>query len=553
MNHKENLAIIVSVLVLLLLFLHSGPLETESLSVTSNQVSFSPDGYQIVQHPLPNGSTEPWSLATDSRGRVWVIQQGSNQLGMFNPVTSTYQEYPIPTSNSTANSVVVDGGGNVWLTELTSNKLGELRNGSSSISEFAIPNSTITLEGAPTPVSCGPTGVYKGPSGSVWVLCLFSNQIDEFFPSNDSFNSYNLPLFQSGPAGLVFDHSGNFWFTAADANMLGYASVTELKGGTSDGFQEFAPQNSTYQYSFEHDTNIEGSTENIVSSLPTPSGIALSPDGSTLWISEHVDSSFDSYNIDSKSLDRYWTSQTYNQFGYPVSFPNGLAVDGSGNVWIAEHYGNKVAEFNPILDALTEYTVPCCGATSAGVYTLALGQNGTVWFVEINGNAIGEIEPSRATAQSLTMSIGEDLISLSSSGSSSITVPLQIEQNGTQTQNATQVTLGISGLSSTGALSGATARFNPSSFELGGSQSNSSNLELSLDGLKTGVYDLTVSATLEPANVICSLILKLVVSSPSSLEQLFVYGGVIGATASVVVVGTLAMLRRRNSYRKRRK
>ncbi len=554
MRRKSKLAITASVLILSLLVLHPGPVNaaTTLTASTSNSASFDPGSYQIVQHPLPNGSSEPWSLAVDSRGDVWVVEQGSNQLGMFNPKTSTFHEYSIPTPDSTAGSVMVDESGNVWFTELTSNKLGELRNGSTSITEFDIPNATTVLGGITTPVSCGPNQVYKGPDGSVWVLCLFSNQIDEFSPSNGSFNSYNLPLYLSGPAGLVFDHSGNFWFTAADANMLGFGNVSELKAGTSDGIQEFAPKNSTYLYTFEHESDLEGSVEGIVSSLPTPSGIGLSPDGSTLWITEHVDSSFDSYNIATKSLDRYWTSQTYGDYGYAVSFPNGLAVDSNGDVWIAEHYGNKVAEFDPSFDTLTEYIVPCCGVNSAGVYTLTLGQNGTIWFVEINGNAIGELVPSQAAAQSFSMSVGKDLFSLTSLGKSSMTIPIQIWQNSSSIQNVTQVNLEIAGTSNTGSLSGITAELNPSSFQLVGSEGNSSELTLSLSGLKAGVYDLTLSANLAPANVICSLILKLIVTSSLSSSELLVYGGAIGVVASVVVVGSLAVRKRHKPSRKRR-
>jgi virginiamycin B lyase len=553
LDRRAKLALIASFVILSVVILNNRPTEGTTLAITSNLVSFNPESYQIVQHPLPNGSSEPWALSTDARGRVWVIEQGSNQLGMFNPDTSNFQEYSIPTLNSTADSVMVDSSGNVWLTELTANKLGELRNGSSAIREFDIPNATASLGGTSAPISCGPNGVYKGPNSSIWVLCLFSNQIDQFFTSNDSFKSYNLPLFQSGPAGLVFDHNGNFWFTAADANMLGFANVSELQAGTSDGIQEFAPQNSTYLYSFEHETDLEGSTESIVSSLPTPSGIALSPDGSKLWVTEHVDTSFDSYSIASKSLDRYWTSQTYDDFGYSVSFPNGLAVDGNGDVWIAEHYGNKVAEFNPSSDTLTEYVVPCCGDNPAGVYTLSLGQNRTIWFVEISGNAIGEIEPSNSDNQTFSIGVESDLFSLSASGSTSITIPISLEQSGTTTQNATHINLDISGISSTGALLGADAEYSPSTLELLGSQNDSSSLKLSLAGLKAGIYDLTMGANLEPQNVICSLILKLIVSSsPTSLEQQFLYGGAIGAAASVVVIGTLAIRRRKKSRRKRR-
>jgi streptogramin lyase len=546
-----RIAIVVLLLLSVILLSHSSVQYSTAL-VEPSASTFFPESYQLVQHPLPNGSSEPWSVATDSLGRVWIIEQGSNQLAVFDPQTSSFHEYSIPTPNSTADSVMVDTSDNVWFTELTTSKLGELSNGSSTIQEFRIPNSTVSLGNSQTPVSCGPNGAYQGPDGGIWILCLFSNQIDEFVPTNDSFRSFDLPVFQSGPAGLVFDHSGNFWFTAADADMLGHGIASELSSGTSDGIQEFAPINSTYTYNFEHETDFEGKTENITSSLPTPSGIGLSPDGTTLWITEHVDSSFDSYNINSKSLDRYWTSQTFDDFGYTVSFPNGLSVTSSGTVWIAEHYGNKVAEYNPNSDTLTEYVVPCCGENSAGVYTLTSGKNGTVWFVEIFGNALGELEPvQNGSSSPFSVTVGQSLVSLAPSGPSSISIPLQVTQSGGTA--VTNVSLELSGVSSTGALSGVSATFSPSSLELSGSQRMSSNLSLTLGSLKPGRYDLMIGARLDPENVICSIVLKLVVSPGTySVESLFSYGAAIGVAGSVAVIGFLVLRRRRKSVRRKK-
>jgi virginiamycin B lyase len=515
----------------------------DSVGKTSN-VLLSPgtsqginSGYQLDQFPLPKGSSAPFAIANDPSGVIWVAEQGSNQIGSFDPITHLFKEYSIPTPNSDVSSISVDNKSNVWFTELNSNNLGELRDG--AVKEFRVPGAILSVGGKSQEQSCGPTAALPDRFDHIWVICIFSNQIDEFFPSNESFSIFNLPVFQSGPAGLVFDHNGDFWFTAADAAMIGHGVVSQLVNGTSDGITEFPPLNDSYIFNFQESTSFLGNTKNVESSLPTPTGIALSPDGGTLWISEHVDSSFDSFNIQSKSFDRFWTSKTNNVFGYPVSLPNGIVVDPQGIVWVAEHYGNKIAEFNPTNHEMVEYNVPCCGPTSAGIYTLTLGKNGTVWFVEIFGNAIGELSPDPLPA-SLTIKPEETILQLNSSAS--VDVPIMIAQTAASNYSS-EVKLDLSGLSSTGNLSAVQANFFPNSLQLAGSQNATSTLRMAIGAsLKPGVYYLTVSATMSDGTVY-STILQLEILS--STNQLFVYAAVIGGVASILVVLTLAFRMRR--------
>ena len=507
-------------------------------------------GYQMIQYPIPNGSSWPFELTVDNSGHVWVVEQLSNQLGMFNPSNDSWKEYTLPTKDSTPNSVAVDLSGNVWITELTSNKLAELRSGSNTIVEYSIPNGTANLGGLIEPLGCGPVGVYVGPQQNIWILCDFSNQFDEFIPNNDTFYQFNLPLWESGPVGLVFDSSGNFWFTAANANELGNATVSELRNGTSDGIKEFAPRNQTYTFTFQHPINLEGNTSQIVSSLPTPAGIALSPDGSTLWVTEHVDSSFDSYNIVSKSLDRFWLSRTYMEYGYPISFPNAVAVDSSGNVWIAEHYGNKIAEYDPSTRSLTEYAVPCCSSTpyqspGAGIYWLTLGKGGTVWFVEIYGHAIGELRPVNSS-QTVSVIPKSTTLSFVSNRYSTINVPIKIEFSGLST-NATIMKLDASGTSSNGSIIGAYAHFSTEEFNVSGTGIVSSNFTLENQSLKPGIYDITLTANLTNSNISYSTVLEIDVSAPT-FPTLILYAVVIGIVTSFLVI---AIMSRHSNTRRR--
>ena len=541
--------IIVSLLFLLLAL--SAPINlpqhTPSFSVSESTQT----AYQMIQYHLPNGSTQPFAIATDGLGREWIAEQGSNQLGMFDPSNSSFKEYAIPTADSTPNAVAVDQAGNVWVTELTGNNLAELKAGSNRVIEYSIPNGSVTLVDRVEPLKCGPIGVFVGPHQNIWIFCDFSNQIDEFFAQNSSFDRFNLPVWQSGPVDLVFDHQGNFWFTAADANMLGKATVSELRNGTTNGITEFAPRNSTYTFIFAHPTSLAGETNNITSSLPTPAGIGISPDGKTLWITEHVDGSFDSYNIATRSLDRFWTSKTYGAFGYPYSFPNGLAVDASGMVWMAEHYGNKVAEYDPYTGALTEYGVPCCGSISSGLYTLTLGANGTIWFVEIFGNSIGQLKPVPST-QSFEISTQRSL-SVGNARPTTISIPVKIQYVDFPAGQETNVSLDIAGISKTGALTGASAQFDPVQFPISQSGNMTSELNLTIDSLKSGIYDFTLSANISDSNTTYSTILAVSVGQPPSYAQLIPYAAAIAIVVAVAVIGTMrSMMRRKNKARTRK-
>lgn len=501
------------------------------------------DSFQVVQHPLPSPGSDPWAITVDPRGLVWFVEQGTNRLGEYNPGTGNFTEFNIPTPHSEPISIASDSSGNIWFTELSTNKLGELSRLDSAIREYPIPGSIANLGGSSEPVSCGPTALLPDPTGAIWIACLFSNQIDSFRPNNDSFGVFDLPIFQSAPAGMALDGKGNLWFTAADAEMLGEATIAALRNGTTNGIREFAPINDSYIFRFTHATSFLGGTSTISSSLPTPSGIAIARDG-MIWVTEHVDSSFDGYNVATGTLDRYWTSQTLGHLNQSVSFPNGIAVDNNGVVWIGEHYGNKIAEFNPANRQLVEYPVPCCQGTIAGVYSVALDQKGNLWFVEIVGDAIGELAPvSNPPGLSLTM----EGTHFSTDSHGSLTIPLTFESS--SGAPAQTLSLDVSGFSGNGSLVGnATVRMIPASLSVGPGQVANSTLSLSLRSVNPGSYYLTLTAASSPINVEYSVVVGLNVVGTAGFPILYVAAA---AAALSVAAAFIALRAARVSSRRR--
>ena len=488
------------------------------------------NGFVLIQHPIPLPNAEPWSITTDPKGNVWFVEQGTNQLGEYDPSTGRFAQFPIPTSHSAPDAISSDRQGDIWFVELASDKLGELPAGGTNITEYSIPGDVV-LPGTPAQtVPCGPGAVLADPSGPIWVACLYSNQIDEFNPVRSAFSSFDLPVFQSTPAGMVLDGNGNLWFAAAGSDMLGRAVISQLQNGTSDGVTESAPLNQTYDFKFSHPTSFLATTEVISSSLPTPSGIALAPSG-VLWVTEHVDSSFDSYNPATTSLVKYWTAQTFGAYGFSASLPNGIAVGANGTVWIGEHFGNRIAEFIPSTGTMTEYPVPCCGSAIAGVYSVALAPDGRLWFVEIGGDAIGEVAPV-GQHSALSLALPSSTFAIGNRGT--VTVPLDFSLG---SGAPTSLSLSVSGVTGTGSLQNMTAGFSTPTLTLAPGGRATSNLTLSLDGMDPGVYYLTLSATTRQGTI-DSAILKVEVAS----GNIITYWPVVAAVAASAAVAAAAGL-----------
>jgi virginiamycin B lyase len=521
-GHPKRAAFIIAVSILL----SAVPFVTTN-GAASSATSAGTPAYVIIQHSLPTGSTQPSAITTDSSGNIWFTEQGSDQVGEYNTTSGDFNEYSIPTPNSIPEGIAVDSRGNVWFAELQPSRLGELVHGTSSITEYVLPPDS-------TDIPCGPIGVSTRLDGTVWVTCEFSNQIDEVVPGSSghaSISEFNLPIPFSAPLQILFNKGGDFWFTAADANMIGFVTVGNLRNGTSNGINEFAPINDTYRMTF---TNPLLSAP-ITSSLVIPSQIALSPDGNTLWITEHGAGTFDRYDISSKTLVKYWTTRPLNPT-YPDSLPNGIAVDSAGIVWMTEHYGNSIARFDPQSESLTEYPIPCCNRTLATTLYLALGNGGSVWFTEFSGNAIGELAPSTTNRTEPLLHVSPQDITLGPTGAQTATLTAT---QGSAATTSSEIDLYVAGVTPEGSLENLTASFTPSVLALEG-ENSTGTLTLTSTGLRPGIYYLTVSGRLVGENVTVGIILRLTVTGAQSefpAELLYVLTGlgILAATSALLI------------------
>lgn len=326
------------------------------------QTSFAEDVY-VREFSIPTPGSGPLGITVDSNGMVWFTESNASKIGRFDPRNTSFKEYPTPTPNSGPELITTDREGNLWFTMITANKIGRLHSKSERFTEYDIP----------TP-KAGPTGIVVDRQGYVWFSEFTADKIGRLDPRTGKIVEFGIPTNRSGPLVMALDGQGNVWFTEAYAKKIGKFDPIQLKF-TEYPIDSFSPVGIVVK-------------ENIV------------------WFADHGSSNIGKLDIATGTVTKYVTSPAS---AYPVSLPNGLAMDDEGNLWLSEHAGNKVAKFIPAESVFVEYVIPS-GDPIAIVLWIALDQKGQPWFAEWATNKIGTIDISAAIPFSLRVASRELIV-----------------------------------------------------------------------------------------------------------------------------------------------
>ena len=92
----------------------------------------------VLEPPTPGqGARRVWS---DSTGRIWVSEWNAGQVGVYDPVDSSWREWRLPGGNPQAYAVYVDDQDIVWLSDFGANTLVRFDPTTEEFTSFPLPH-----------------------------------------------------------------------------------------------------------------------------------------------------------------------------------------------------------------------------------------------------------------------------------------------------------------------------------------------------------------------------------------------------------------------------
>lgn len=268
------------------------------------------NGSLIKNYAEPSNFSSPVFLVKDNKGRFWFTETNSNAIGMLLPgtTTPTWKQWQVPTAKSNPYDLTLDANGNIWFSEFNANKIGFLNTTTHAFVETPIPSA-----------GANPYGITKAPNGTIWFAENTLSKIGSFTPTKTGhITIQEHTINTASPHLITADKTGNIWYSQGFSGVIG----------------EYIPSTGVHK-DFQVSTGICPDPNNCPGTHI--SGIGVDSKG-MVWFDDSLDARVGYLN---PQTGAFKALQLSNINAHPH---DGLLVDSANNIWFTELYADKLGE-----------------------------------------------------------------------------------------------------------------------------------------------------------------------------------------------------------------
>jgi virginiamycin B lyase len=257
--------------------------------------------------------TNPWGIAVDPSGNVWISDSIANRVQKFNS-KGEYQ-CQIGTKGTgdgqfiNPHGIAADASGNVWVADAGNRRMQKIGPACEYLSKFG---SSGTGDGQFSPMG----GAAIDPSGNIWVADGELFRIQKFNSKGEYLAKCGSSgtgdgQFEEEPLSIAADVDGNVW--------VGFEATR---------IQKF---NSKCEYITKFDKTSSGAPSSFV-----PRSVAIDPAGN-LWVPSYTSHNVSGFFPEGEYMAKFGQLGTgAGQF----TTPQGIAAAADGTLWVIDHSGS---------------------------------------------------------------------------------------------------------------------------------------------------------------------------------------------------------------------
>jgi virginiamycin B lyase len=406
-------------------------------SSPQNYVTYEKRSNFIKEFKIPINERGLKGIATDSEENVWFYHATSNgSMIMKMSKGHNFTKYSIPGNTRVDTAIINLAGGQllfdntsngIWFTDARTNSLGKLDIKSNKIELFSIPTNDSGIMGL----------AFSPDKKVVWFTEIIGNKIGSLDIESKKITEYPTGD-NSGPTLLTFDSKGVLWITLSYANsILRVEPWILIPGIKSSGMYPITLAKPDFFSPFGIATVQVNGIEKIF----------VSDHGSSRVIVSNLASDLMNYTS-------YWTSPSQ---ALPMSLPSQVVSDKAGNIFFAEHGGNKIVKISSDNGIMTEFEIPT-GPLATSLFLTVDEDQKRIWFTEWASNKIGYLDNSLQVPLNMVVTKNESAstntditpITLKAGESFPVNVALTLDKNISSLVLANDTELSVVGMTDSG-------------------------------------------------------------------------------------------------------